>query len=815
MIRLFAAGFTAGTIALHQQAVLPAAAAPLVVSALAATWAAVVVLRQARSRRAVLLRVQALVLAVAIACGFTHALVCAHQRMAHALDPDLDEQLVQVEGIVRGLPHAIEARAGQGMRLDFEIESIADRAALARPILVSASWYPPQRKGTADAAPPFEPGQRWLLSMRLRRPHGSVNPAGFDYEAWLFERGFVATALLRDEGALIDGRDDHSLAAAIDRARFAIQQRILSQLEGRRWAGVVVALVVGEQHDIGTDDWTLFNKTGVNHLIAISGLHITLLAAIGAALCTLAWRRAARAGWIGEAAPAAPQCAAVAGLIVATVYTALAGFGVPAARTLAMLAVVVIARIGHRDTRPFHVLAVALLVVVAIDPWSVRAAGFWLSFLAVGCLLYTDRPRSRQRPGWRHRLHRVLGAATRAQLAVTIGLVPVTLMAFQQFSLFGPLANAIAIPVVSYIVTPLALTGALTGSSLLLRASQASFDALSVWLEWLAALPHARLDWPPPEPWAVVLAMAGLAWLAAPRGIPCRMAGLACCVPLLLPLRAAPAPGEAIVTVFDVGQGSAVAVETATHRLVHDTGPRYGDGADAGQRVLLPWLRAQGVAALDAVIVSHDDSDHAGGARSLLAEVQVDWLLASAALERSVGSETLREDCEAGMRWDWDGVRFETLAPDASSMQARKANARSCVLKVSSGVHSMLLTADIEAPQERAMLEAVHDLQATVVTMPHHGSATSSSAAWVAAVAPRFAIAQAGWRNPFGHPRPDVVARYREAGAVALDVSQTGALTIRLSRAGATVSCLRATRPRYWLAAAPADCGQGDDEAAQ
>ncbi|CAN5407360.1 DNA internalization-related competence protein ComEC/Rec2 [soil metagenome] len=800
MVRLFAAGFTAGTIALHYQPALPSLGPALLatgLSAVVAAWAA---------WRAQPIALPALVLVMAIGCGFTHALICADRRLAHKLDADLDEQIVQVTGVVRGLPHAIEARAGQGMRFDFEIESVADRAALARPMRVSASWYPPQRKGTADAAPPFEPGQRWTLSVRLRRPHGSVNPDGFDYEAWLFERGFVATALLRDEGSLIEGRDDRSPGAAVDRARFAIQQRILAVLEGRRWAGVIVALVVGEQHDIGPDDWTLFNKTGVNHLIAISGLHITMLAAIGAALCSISWRRAARAGWIGEAAPSAPQCAAIAGFVVATGYTVLAGFGVPAARTLAMLAVIVAARISHRDTRPFHVLSLALLAVVAVDPWSVRAAGFWLSFLAVACLLYTDRPRTPATDSRRVRLRRALSTTTRAQLAVTIGLVPITLMAFQQVSLVGPLANAVAIPVVSYVVTPLALIGAMTGSTLLLRGSQASFDALSVWLQWLAGLPHARLDWPPPEPLAVVLAMAGLAWLASPRGVPGRMAGVACCVPLLLPIRSGPDHGHAAVTVFDVGQGSAVIVETAAHRLVYDAGPRYGDGADAAQRVLLPYLRAHGAASLDAVIVSHDDSDHAGGARSLLAEVQVDWLLASPALDRHVGSSTLREDCQAGMRWDWDGVHFETLAPDPDAMQARKANARSCVLKVSTAGQSMLLTADIEAPQERAMVQSGLDLRAAVVTMPHHGSATSSTPTWVAAVAPTFAIAQAGWRNSFGHPRPDVLARYAAVGAIPLDVSSTGALTIHLSPASVELSCLRATRPRYWLDPAPAAC---------
>ena len=485
----------------------------------------------------------------------------------------------------------------------------------------------------------------------------------------------------------------------VARAREAIRDRILRALENRPYAGVIAALAIGDERAIPSAQWLLFNRTGIGHLISISGLHVTFFATLIGALVFWAWKRSHA---LTLRLPAR-KAAAIAGVVAAFGYVLLAGFAVPAQRTLYMLTV---AAIGLWLARPGTASVVwlwALAVVLAYDPWASLTPGFWLSFGAVGLLLYTGVGRIGPTATWR--------AAVRAQAAITLGLIPLMLVLFQQVSIVSPLANAVAIPVVTFIVVPLTLASiALPWDGLLVIAHQV-FAWLALLLEILSGLPAAVWQQHAPPLWTALAGAIGVLWLLAPRGVPARMLGLAWLAPLFVVVPPPPAPGAFRVTVLDVGQGLAVLVQTHAHALLYDTGPRYNDTADAGNRIIAPMLRATGIRALDALVVSHQDSDHSGGALSLLQTVPVGWLVSSLPEQNAiVGAQRARgasaRRCLAGARWTWDGVEFATLYPfDSTYLEPRiKTNDLSCVLRVSGAGGSVLLTGDIEARAESAML---------------------------------------------------------------------------------------------------------------
>jgi competence protein ComEC len=394
--------------------------------------------------------------------------------------------------------------------------------------------------------------------------------------------------------------------------------------------------------------------------------------------------------------------------------------------------------------------------------------------------------------------------AIRTQYAVTVGLVPLTMLLFAQVSLASPFANAVAIPVVSLFVTPLALLGALLPAPLagwVLGLAHLAIELLAIGLTWLAASPLAVMHAPAPQPWIFVLALLGTAWMLAPRGWPQRWAGLAAWAPMLTQLPGAPAAGTFSVTAFDVGQGMALLVETERHRLLYDAGPQYGPGADAAGRILLPYLRGRGIGALDALVISHSDVDHAGGARTLLEGVTVAQVHSSLPASHPVVQAARRHRrCTAGQAWSWDGVRFELLGPTPQSYQqdGLKANARSCVLRVSALGKAMLLAADIEAAQETQLLaSAPGSLRADVLLAPHHGSGTSSTAAFLAAVEPQLGIFQVGYRNRYRHPKREVYERYGSLGIRRLRTDESGAVLLRFGQT-LEVSEFRSERRRYW-----------------
>jgi competence protein ComEC len=382
------------------------------------------------------------------------------------------------------------------------------------------------------------------------------------------------------------------------------------------------------------------------------------------------------------------------------------------------------------------------------------------------------------------------------------------MLLFGQYSLVSPLANAIAIPLLTLLVVPLSLLGSVLPQALALPVLQLAHDLvawLAHWLGWLSSQPFAVWQAPLPQPWMFVVALGGTLLLLAPRGWPVRWLGWFSWLPLLLNAPTAPAAGAMQVTALDVGQGMALLLETPGHRLLYDTGPSYGSvaGADAGNRVIVPYLRARGIDHLDVVVVSHGDSDHAGGLLSLLGQIKVDRVYSSLPLQhRLVAAAPDHRRCLAGQEWRWDGVALRMLYPVPALYDSDKwnANARSCVLRVSLGKLAMLLPGDLEATQEDELVhaETLADLRANVLLVPHHGSGTSSSVPFLQAVQPELALFQMGYRNRFNHPKPEIVARYDALGIRHLRSDEAGAVTIRFDRRQWQAEAYRESHARYW-----------------
>ena len=646
------------------------------------------------------------------------------------------------------------------------------------------------RGAEAGEAPQVHAGERWAYTVRLKRPHGMVNPNGYDYEAWLLEHGIRATGYVRGATARLLGTAVGHPRYWVERARGALRDRMLRALEGKAYAGVLVALAVGDQRAVPAEQWQVYTRTGVNHLMSISGLHITMVSGLAFALCGWAWRRSTR---LMLALPAR-KAAVLGGALAAFAYTLLAGFAIPAQRTLYMLLVVAVALWTGVFTSATRVLATALFVVVLIDPWASLSPGFWLSFGAVAVILLVTTHRI-EAPRW-------WAAWARTQWAVTLGLVPLLLALFQQVSLVSPLANAFAIPVVSLGVVPLALVGMLLPFDAVLHLAHGVMAACMVVLEWMSELPGAVWQQHAPPAWTVVVALLGALWLMLPRGFPARALGAVAMLPLFFVAPPRPPAGAAWITVLDVGHGLAVAVRTQAHTLLYDAGPAYGPGSDAGNRVVVPFLRAAGVPRVDGLIVTHDDADHSGGALSVMQAMPVDWLMTTLDDADPLLFETdVVVRCRAGIEWVWDEVRFSVLHPqDADGGRLLKDNDRSCVLRIATAGGALLLPADIEAKAESLLLDRdPAALKADVLVAPHQGSRTSSTQAFVDAVSPRVVVFPDGYRNRFGHPHAEVLARYLAAGATLHRTDRDGAVRVDLPAVGPVQ--LRRERDvyqRYW-----------------
>ncbi len=746
----------------------------------------------------------------------------------YALDGWLPHELEGVDFWVYGIVDSLPRYSGRAQQFEFKVTAdcfelhpddcvIKTRKLQLRRVLLN--YY-----GDHQLAP----GQQWRLRVRLNRPHGFANPGGFDYELMLLQKGINAKGYVRETEFNVLLAED---VFSYQKLRFQLRQRLLQATAELPHQGILLALVLGERDLIAPSSGQLFTRTGTNHLVVISGLHVGFVAMFAYWLTNL----------IARFFPAlllqlpAQKAGAVGAIAAALTYSLLAGFSMPTQRALIMVAVFMSGRLLARNFPASLGYCLAMMLVLILTPLSAMSAGFWLSFVAVGALLlaFSCWTNAAEKPVVRRDNHALAKMADfirpvlrwsawgRPQWVVFVGMsVPLAIW-LQQLSLLSPLANIFAIPLVSLLVVPLSLFGLLglliyesAGMCLLVLADQL-LSVLTLTMSWMAeSFAWLRVwQFSGLTAWSYLFAGFGSVLWLLPRGWPGRMLAPLLMLPLFMPGRQTiPADGEVWISVLDVGQGLAVVAQSATHTLLYDTGPRFSDNFDAGSGVVLPFLHNRGIRTLDRLMVSHGDNDHAGGLESLLLALEVKELSLGTDMQTK-GFGMPASHCLRGQSWQWDGVNFEVLHPDGG--EYRSNNNNSCVLRISTAGTSVLLTGDVEAQAEANLLWFYGDqLRSDIVLAPHHGSTTSSTEAFVRAVNPRVVVYSSGYRNQFSHPAEVVQARYQTLNALALNTAdvgmiefRTGAEVSRLVDEAGTVSesfsvavpsTYRATRRRYW-----------------
>jgi len=719
--------------------------------------------------------------------GMSWGVYYGAERTAQWIPKAWEGEDIHVSGVVVSLPRVSEL----SQRFEFQVAEVLNCAQLnsnqtgceidGRLIL---SWY------QKDIV---RPGEKWHFKVRLNRPHGNANPAAFDYEAWLFQRDIAATGYIRKDD------NNHRLAASgyrelIHQLRYWLRAKITALLSESPYRGLMIALVIGESYQISPGQWQVLSKTGTNHLLVISGLHIGLVAGIAYRLTS----------WGGLSF--ANRLPPLAAIFSALPYSAIAGFGLPTQRATVMVSAAMLAQLTQRKIRTSHIFCLALLIINIIDPLAIWTTGFWLSFGAVSFLLYVfvgrlETQESLQ-PG------RMLQLAGKSQWVVFIALFPLLGYLIMQVALLSPLVNMVAIPWVSLLIVPGVLSASLallandSLAGLILFGTEKLLAILWQFMELMAAQDWI---WVPPGHHlaAVMLAMLATTILLAPAGIPGRWLGIVLLLPLLKPLQHRLENDEAVITVLDVGQGLSVVVQTADRSLVFDMGGRYSDRYDLGESVVVPYLRSSGLQRLDYAVISHAENDHSGGVDAVIQKIPT-LDVVSGSVQKIVSkmqTPRLVKPCVAGEDWYWGAVRFQFLHP--AERFSLNENNRSCVLKISAGDWGVLLPGDIEAAVERRLLQQ-WSLSADVLVAPHHGSRTSSTAAFINAVDPAHVVFSSGYNNRFNHPDPSILRRYQVRGVLTYNTALAGAVRMHLrADQPVKISAYRSSRRRYWHSSRP------------
>jgi competence protein ComEC len=715
--------------------------------------------------------------------GFLWCWWCAGQLLDMQLPGELEGQDIRVRGQIEALPERlIDGRVRFRFLVDHFSGVNSERPSTGwQPLALSTrlTWY--------QGAPDLRAGERWQLRVRLKQPRGLSNPGGFDYERWLFAQRIRATGYVRASDS------NQRLPSGANRYIQDLRGRVSAHIQAldiRAPAQALLrALGIGDRSAMSGSQWLVLQQTGTGHLLAISGLHVGLVAGLVFFIARKAWSLLGDAQLVPT-----PRMAALCSMSAALAYALLAGFQVPAQRALVMVWVWMLALVWSGRPNPWRVWSIALWLVLIMDPLAALSAGFWLSFAAVALILV----QTVRRCGRRHWLLKLLGM----QLGLVAGLTPFLWVWFHQISLIAPLANLLAIPWVGFLVVPLLLLGLLCLplapglSGWLLGIAAALLEVLWEGLEYLAAVPGVQWQAPAVAGVWLLLLSLGVVCLLLPRALAVGMVALSLLLPVLLLKPGRPDSGGLWLTVLDVGQGLAVVLETRSHLLVYDAGPAFRSGFNSADAVIIPYLRYRGHRRVNALVISHADNDHAGGGEFLFRQLAVERIQ-SGEPQRIGWARSTR--CEAGQQWVWDRVRFEYLRP----LDGGEGNDASCVLRVETADGKViLLPGDIEKPSERALVERQSEkLRANVLIAPHHGSLTSSTPAFVTAVSPDLVLFAVGYRNRFGFPSPVIADRYRDIEADALDTARNGAIQIRLE-AGKAVRVVshRDRKQRYWMA---------------
>lgn len=748
------------------------------------------------------------VLAIAIA-GMAWGVIHGHRLIGSQLPEALEGQPVWVSGTVVGLPKTSPAQqATPGVtlqRFNFRV----DGALCPQPSPDTSVCYAGVNyvRLSYFGEVVIKPGQRWRWQVSLKRIHSLANPGGFDYHTWLLQQSIGAAGYVRHH------RLNQRLGDArwsIDRWRDSVASRLDRLLTDNPHSAIFKALLVGDKRAITAEQWQLYSRTGTIHLMVISGLHVGLIST----LCFMVMRYSVllvyRSGH-------ADRFAAVMTVLVAMAYSMAAGLSLPTQRALVMVSVVMLALFSRRQMHPGQALATALLLCLLFDPLAPVSASFWLSFSAVGVLCFcsigryrTDR---RQRIGWQAILHTTLW---QSQYVVFIGLLPALMLWTAQCSVLAPVANLIAVPLFTVIIVPFTMLAAVI-SVIDSGSGVAIWMVLAQLLDWLlsglvlldsgsqVAVVDVELPSGTKKVIYMALTIAGIVMMLLPKGVPLRCYGVLLLIPLLVYSAPRPPLGAMQLHVLDVGQGLAIVVITRHHTLLYDVGAALDGDHDMVRSVIVPFLRTQSIDKLDRLVLSHGDNDHAGGWQSAIATLQPTQLDYGQWLDGMQLTGAM--PCRQGQRWQWDGVSFEYLHPADIGLnqrqQERSSNNSSCVLKISTAGAQFLLTGDIERNVERELARTSrHKLQADVLIAPHHGSNTSSSWPLLKAVNPQHVVVSSGYRNRFGHPHQQVIARYQQLDITIHNTSAHGAVQFIVdSNQLLTVYHYRDRYQHYWYSA--------------
>ncbi|MCP3999790.1 MAG: DNA internalization-related competence protein ComEC/Rec2 [Gammaproteobacteria bacterium] len=691
--------------------------------------------------------------------AFTSAAIACHDYRARILVDELAGQDILVTGIVSDFPRRTE----QGWVLQLDIRQ--DYTLVPQPERIQLSIF-------ADTPQP-QAGELWQLKVRLKPPFGFINRAGFDRAMRLLVHRTHAAGYVRPS-PLNKKLRGVSPEAGILMFRAYLRGHLESLLADSQMLPLILGITVGARDLISGSQWHLFRVTGTSHLMAISGLHIGMIAlAIWYASFLPAWI-AGVLGWT-LSTRYFPCCLAAAG---STGYAMLAGFTIPTIRALIMVLVVLILSSSHRPVNRIWVLSFTLIVVTLSDPLAVLSASFWLSFVAVALLFVFLRPSSSgegMKRGYCIYVFRRISQMIKAQLILGCGLVLPMCLFFSQVSLIAPVANLIAVPVFTILVLPAALTGvmlSLVATPVALASLQFAVRSLEVLLQFLQWLSQSSLSiWHagPASIGFLLLTGVGCLLLLLPQPMKAPWVGLLLIV-FGVGVNQGNQPARVTVNVMDVGQGLAVLIQIPGHTLLYDTGPSW-PGGDAGLQVVVPVLQRLGIEKIDLLVISHSDNDHLGGAASVIEAIDIARIAGPPELTLTGKNITL---CKTGIQWNWEGVIFEFIHPRTHN--GWSDNNASCVLQLSVAQHSLLLTGDIEATAEIVLLGRDELEPADLVIAPHHGSVTSSSQALVNYLSPTYVVFPVGYKNRWGFPAPKIVQRWENAGTCGLTTSTTGAL---------------------------------------
>jgi competence protein ComEC len=707
--------------------------------------------------------------------GFCWALFRAELALNNSLDPIIEEYDVFIQGIIVSLPQTY----ADHVRFEINVDEIknTENQRLPSPGIVRLSWY-------KHSVIPV-PGEVWQLKVKLKRPYGFMNSGGFDYEGWMLRKGIKATGYVKHNqyNKKIGVRNAH----LIQKLRFKLSN-LLKQVIEKPLLGLVLALSLGDRSQLEIDQWKILTRTGTNHLIAISGLHLSLVAGFIYFLAQFFW---SRFYYLTQRIPA-PIFASVMAFIGAFIYAALAGFALPTQRALIMITVFLTTLYSARQMLFTNVICIAVILVLVLDPFAIMATDFWLSFMAVIFILYITR--------FRINKHYNLVRWIQLQCMLSIALYPILIFWFLQIPLYSVLANIVAIPVIGFLVVPLSLLALIFLYplpsianhlyNLINEINEQHWD----YLELLSQQNNAIIPIAAPNFITLVLAVIGVLIMLIPKGLPARWLSVLFILPILFPYTERLGQGEFDFVLLDVGQGLAAVIHTREHTVVYDTGAKFSERFNISDAVIKPYLRYKGINSISLLIVSHGDNDHIGGAKALIETNTPNKILSSVPSQLSGFNA---EMCQAGQNWIWDGVTFEILHPLPEG--SFTGNNASCVLKVSSNLGSVLLTGDIEKQSERSLINNYPDiLHSDILLVPHHGSRTSSTTKFIEAVSPDYAVISAGYRNRFGLPKQDIISKYEAYGVNTYVSYKTGELSAKFRGDGLKIDEFRTKNRHFW-----------------